>query len=95
MSLVTTKGMLLTAREGNYAVGAFNANNLEMAKGIIEAAEEENAPVIVQISQGGAEHAGIEEITAVVKVLARRAEVPVAIHLDHGLTYAWNIKALR
>ena len=95
MSLVTTKGMLIDAQNKNYAVGAFNANNLEMAQGIVQVAEEEKAPVIVQISQGGAEHAGVEEMAAVVKVLARKAKVPVAIHLDHGLSYTYNILALR
>ncbi|NLM38198.1 MAG: class II fructose-bisphosphate aldolase [Firmicutes bacterium] len=95
MPLVTTKGMLLDARQRGYAVGAFNANNLEMAQGIVMAAEKEEAPVIVQVSQGGAEHGGLEEMAAVVKSLAARASVPVALHLDHGVDFVYNIRCLR
>ena len=95
MSLVTTKGMLLDARSRGYAVGAFNANNLEMAQGIVMAAEKENAPVIVQVSQGGAEHGGLEEMAAIVRSLAAKASVPVALHLDHGVDFVYNIRCLR
>ncbi len=94
MPLVTTKGMLLDAQKRNYAIGAFNANNLEMAQGIVKAAEEENAPVIVQVSQGGARYAGINEMAAVVKILARNTKIPVALHLDHGVNYTYNVLAL-
>ena len=95
MSLVSTKGMLLDARSKGYAVGAFNANNLEMAQGIVMAAEKENAPVIVQVSQGGAEHGGLEEMAAIVKSLAAKASVPVALHLDHGVDFVYNMRCLR
>ncbi len=95
MPLVTTKGMLVDARKRNYAVGAFNANNMEMAQGIVAAAEEEDAPVIVQVSQGGGKYAGLKEMAAVVKVLARNAKIPVALHLDHGVNYTYNILAFK
>ncbi|HBT17878.1 MAG TPA: ketose-bisphosphate aldolase [Firmicutes bacterium] len=95
MPLVITKGMLIDASNKGYAVGAFNANNLEMAQGIVMAAEKENAPVIVQVSQGGIEHAGAEEMAAVVKVLANKARVPVALHLDHGVDFVYNMICLR
>ncbi len=95
MSLVSTKGMLLDARQKGYAVGAFNANNLEMAQGIVMAAEKEKAPVIVQVSQGGAEHGGLEEMAAIIKSLAAKASVPVALHLDHGVDVVYNMRCLR
>jgi len=95
MPLVTTKDMLLDAQNRGYAVGAFNANNLEMAQGIIMAAEEENAPVIVQVSHGAAEYAGIEEMAAIIKVLANKTSIPVALHLDHGMNYVINMLCLR
>ncbi|MFW6281760.1 MAG: class II fructose-bisphosphate aldolase [bacterium] len=95
MPLVTTKGMLLDAHKKNYAVGAFNANNLEMAQGIVAAAEEENAPVIVEVSQGGLNHGGIAEMSALIRALAEKANVPVALHLDHGMDFFHNILCLR
>lgn len=95
MPLVTTKDMLLDAQGRGYAVGAFNANNLEMAQGIVKAAEEEEAPVIVQISHGAAEYAGIEEMAAIVKVLAAESDIPVALHLDHGMNYTINMLCIR
>ncbi|NLY91824.1 MAG: class II fructose-bisphosphate aldolase [Firmicutes bacterium] len=95
MPLFSTKGMLLDARQKGYAVGAFNANNLEMAQGIVMAAEEEKAPVIVQVSQGGAEHGGVEEMAAIIRSLAAKASVPVALHLDHGVDFVYNMRCLR
>lgn len=95
MPLVTTKSMLLDARKRGYAVGAFNANNLELVQGIVMAAEKENAPVIIQVSQGGAEYAGVEEMAAIVKVIAAKAKVPVALHLDHGVDFVYNMLCLR
>ncbi|MFW5980486.1 MAG: class II fructose-bisphosphate aldolase [Halanaerobiaceae bacterium] len=95
LPLVTTKEMLIKAREESYAVGAFNANNIEMAQGIVSAAEEEEAPVIIQVSQSGGQYAGFEELGAVVKILARKARVPVALHLDHGTEYKYNLLSLR
>ena len=59
MPLVTTKGMLKAALEGHFAVGAFNANNMEMVQAIVEAATEERAPVILQVSQGAIRYAGL------------------------------------
>ncbi|NLW56969.1 MAG: class II fructose-bisphosphate aldolase [Firmicutes bacterium] len=95
MPLVSTKDMLLDAQRKGYAIGAFNANNLEMAQGIVRAAELEEAPVIVQVSQGGAEHAGVEEMAAIVQVLAKKTRIPVALHLDHGVDFVYNLRCLR
>lgn len=85
--LVTGKEILEHAHKHNYAVGAFNVNNMEIVQAIIEAAEETNSPVILQASQGGIKYAGIEYISALGKVAARKAKVPVALHLDHGTDF--------
>jgi fructose-bisphosphate aldolase, class II len=68
---------------GKYAVPAFNTNDLETTQGIIRAAEAMRAPVIIQTSEGSIEYAGIEEISGLIKALAREASVPVALHQDH------------
>lgn len=95
MPLVTTKELLEKAMRGKYAVGAFNANNIEMVQAIIEAAEEENAPVILQASQGAIKYAGLENIAAIVKNAAAMAKIPIALHLDHGTDYEQNVKCFR
>jgi fructose-bisphosphate aldolase class II len=95
MSFVTTKEMLKKAQKGRYAVGAFNANNMEIIQAIIETAEEEKAPAILQASQGAIDYAGLDNIVAMVKVLAEKVTVPIALHLDHGTDYYQNIKCLR
>ena len=95
MAFVTTKEMLKEAQKGRYAVGAFNANNMEIIQAIVETAEEEKAPVILQASQGAIKYAGLESIVAMVKVMAEKVNIPVALHLDHGTDYHQNIKCLR
>lgn len=95
MPLVTTKELLEKAMREKYAVGAFNANNIEMVQAIIEAAEEESAPVILQASQGAIKYAGLENVTAIVKNAADMAKIPIALHLDHGTNYEQNVKCLR
>jgi fructose-bisphosphate aldolase, class II len=85
--LVTGKEILEKAKQGGYAVGAFNVNNMEIVQAIIEAAEEEKAPAILQASQGGLKYAGVEFIAALGILAAQRAKVPVALHLDHGTDF--------
>lgn len=95
MPLVNSKDVLLKARAEGYAIGAFNLNNMEMAQAIVQAAEEEKSPVIIQASQGAIKYAGLEMITAMARVLADSASVPVVLHLDHGTDYKQNVKCLR
>jgi fructose-bisphosphate aldolase class II len=95
MPLVTTKEMLKAALEGHYAVGAFNANNMEMVQAIVEAATEERAPVILQVSQGAIRYAGMHYAAGLVKIAAENTDVPVALHLDHGTDYEQNVLCLR
>ncbi len=88
MPFVSARELLTAAREGRYAVGAFNAENMEMAQAIIAAAEEMNAPVIVQTTPGTLKYAGPEVFAGFVSRMARAAKTPVALHLDHGSSYA-------
>ena len=87
MPFVTTGDMMKNAQAGGYAIGAFNAENLEMVQAIIAAAEAEKAPVIIQTTPGTLKYAGPECFAALVNRLARDASVPVAMHLDHGNSY--------
>ena len=87
MPFVTTGEMLKMAQAGGYAVGAFNAENLEMVQAILAAAEAENAPVIIQTTPGTLKYAGPKCFAALVSRLARDAKVPAALHLDHGSSY--------
>ena len=95
MPLVTTQQMLKAAMEGHFAVGAFNANNMEMVQAIVEAATEERAPVILQVSQGAIRYAGLPFAAGLVKIAAANSDVPVALHLDHGTDFDQNVLCLR
>lgn len=95
MPLVTTKEMLLKAQKENYAVGAFNVENMEMVQAVLEAAEELKAPVIMQTTPSTVKYAGLDFYYANVKAAAERASVPVAIHLDHGNSFELAMQALR
>jgi len=92
--LANGKDVLQAALEGKYAVGAFNVNGVEYVQAITQAAQEEGAPVIVQVSPGAARYLGLEVAVAIIKTVAELTEVPVVLHLDHGITYELNIKAL-
>ena len=87
MALVSAKDMLVKAREGHYAVGAFNINNLEWTKAVLQAAQESNSPVILGVSEGAAKYmCGFKQVVDMVKNVHDKMNitVPVAIHLDHG-----------
>lgn len=87
--------MLQDAQDGHYAVGAFNVENMEMVMAVIEAAEEMNAPVIMQTTPSTVKYAGLDYYLANVKAAAERADIPVALHLDHGSSYGLAMQALR
>ena len=87
MALVNVKDMMAKALEGHYAIGAFNTNNLEWTKAILETAEEQKSPVIIEVSEGATKYMGGYKVVAdLVKDLfeAKKISVPVALHLDHG-----------
>lgn len=82
--LVTTRDMLLDAQANHYAVGAFNVENLEFVMAVIRAAEERRSPVIMQTTPGTVKYASLDYFAAMVRAAADAANVPVALHLDHG-----------
>lgn len=84
MPLVTTKEMFKKAYEGGYAIGAFNINNLESIKGIIEACKEKNSSVILQCSTGAIKYAGMDYLVSLVKTASEESGLDIALHLDHG-----------
>ena len=87
--------MLLNAQKGNYAVGAFNVENMEMVMAVMEAAEELKSPVIMQTTPSTVKYAGLDFFLANVKGAAERASVPVAMHLDHGSSFELAMQAYR
>lgn len=90
MALESMKDMLNKAKEGHYAVGQFNINNLEWTQAVLAAAQEEQSPVILGVSEGAARYmGGFKVITAFVGALIdeMKITVPVAIHLDHGSSF--------
>jgi len=86
MPLVHIKNLLKGASRGKYALGAFNTQNLETTLGIVRAAEANRAPLVIQVSEATIDYAGLEEITQIVKTVAKNLALraPVALHLDHG-----------
>ena len=85
--LVNATNMLLKARDGHYAVGQFNINNLEWTKSILLTAQELNSPVILGVSEGAGKYmTGFKTVAAMVKAMDESLgiTVPVALHLDHG-----------
>ncbi|WP_040639995.1 class II fructose-1,6-bisphosphate aldolase [Pseudoramibacter alactolyticus] len=85
--LVSAKDMLVKARAGHYGIGAFNINNLEWTKAILETAQENNSPVILAVSEGAGKYmTGFKTVSAMVKAMIESLNitVPVALHLDHG-----------
>lgn len=93
--LVSGREILQAARKGGYAVGAFNLNNMEIVQAIIEAAEEERSPVILQASQGAIKYAGIEYISGLARIAAEKATVPIALNLDHGTSFTQVVQCVR
>jgi len=85
--LANTKTILEKARKGNYAVGHFNINNMEILQGVVQAANNLKAPVIVATSEGAIEYAGINFLHDLVKTASELSKVPVALHLDHGKNF--------
>ena len=85
--LVSAKEMLIKAKEGKYAVGQFNINNLEWTKSILQTAQELNSPVILGVSEGAGKYmCGYKTVVGMVNGMLEEMEitVPVALHLDHG-----------
>lgn len=95
MSLVTTEQMLLEAKRDGYAVGAFNTDNMEILQAVIAAAVELDSPVILQANPVIIEYMGLDYFYAMARTAAIKADIPVAIHLDHGDSFDLAMKAFR
>ena len=84
MPLVTTKEMFEKSMKEEFAIGAFNINNMEIIQGIIDAAQKQNSPVILQASSGAIKYARIKYLMKMVEAAVEETNIPIAIHLDHG-----------
>ena len=87
MPLVTTKEMFEKSMKEGYAIGAFNINNMEIIQGIVDAAQKQNSPVILGVSEGAAKYmCGFTTVQDMVSAMVKELNitVPVATHLDHG-----------
>lgn len=87
MPLVTTKEMFKKAYVGQYAIGAFNVNNMEIVQGITEAAKEVQAPLILQVSAGARKYAKHAYLVHLVQAALEDTDLPIALHLDHGADF--------
>ena len=84
MPLTSPQKMFENAYQGGYAIGAFNVNNMEIIQGIIQAAEEEQSPLILQVSAGARRYAGQTYIIKLVEAALQESDLPICLHLDHG-----------
>lgn len=84
MPIVTSKEMFEKAYNGGYAIGAFNVNNMEIIQGITEAAKEENAPLILQVSAGARKYAKHVYLMKLIEAAIEDTGLPICVHLDHG-----------
>jgi len=87
MPLTHTKDLFAKALKGKYALGAFNVNNMELIQAIIEACEEEKAPLILQISKGARQYANPVYLKKLIEAAVSVSNIPIAVHLDHGDTF--------
>lgn len=87
MPFVTTKEMFKKAYEGHYAVGAFNVNNMEIVQGIVDAAKDEQSPLILQVSAGARKYAKHNYLLHLVEAAMEDTGLPIALHLDHGADF--------
>ena len=84
MSLVTSKEMFKKSMAEHFAIGAFNVNNMEIIQGIVDAAAEENSPVILQVSSSAIKYARIGYLRKMIEAALEEHDIPIVLHLDHG-----------
>jgi len=87
MPLTSPKEMFQRAYQNGYAIGAFNVNNMEIVQGIIQAGQEEQSPLILQVSAGARKYAGQKYIVKLIEAALEEADLPIVLHLDHGQTF--------
>ena len=95
MPLVSMNAFLPQAKKEGFAVGQFNVNNLEFVQAIIEAGKEERSPLIFGASEGAIRYMGLNNVVALAKAAAKEADVPVALHLDHGSSFEVVMKCIQ
>ncbi len=84
MGIKTNRELLTHAKKEGYAIGAFNINNMEILQAIISAAEAEKSPVIIAVSEGAIQYAGLRYIVSMVRTASEEVSIPLSLHLDHG-----------
>lgn len=95
MNLKPMKEILQEAHLNNYAVGAFNINNLEFLQAFITAADEMNSPLILQLSERIIPYTGLETVSRMTEAIIKELSIPVALHLDHGNKFSNIIAAIK
>ncbi|HEX7055569.1 MAG TPA: class II fructose-1,6-bisphosphate aldolase [Bacilli bacterium] len=95
MPLVSMNEFLPKAKKNKFAVGQFNINNLEFTQAITEAAMMEKSPIIFGVSEGALTYMGIEYTVAIAEAAAKKSGLPIALHLDHGSSFAVAMKCIR
>lgn len=95
MALVKISELLKKAKDEKYAVGAFNADNLEMVQSFIAASEKMRSALILQVSLGAIKYSGLDSVANIALYEAKTASIPVAVHLDHVTDFNQNVLALR
>lgn len=93
--LATTKEILTKARKEGYAVPAFNITDMQSVMTVVKVCEEENAPCLLEAAEGTIKAYGTAYLAAIAEVAARKAKVPVALHLDHGKTFEIIMQGIR
>jgi fructose-bisphosphate aldolase, class II len=91
----STKKILQKAQLGNYAVGHFNINNMEIVQGVVRAAEKLKAPIILSTSEGAIKYAGMNYLYCLVSTASKLSKIPIAFHLDHGKDISVIRKAIK
>ena len=95
MALINPMEFIKKAQETGVAIASFNVHNLETIQAVMEGAQEENAPVIIQTTPGTLKHAGIPYISAIVKAAALLYDIPVALHVDHCSSFDTIMQCIR
>ena len=87
MPLITSKSLFEKAYDKNYAIGAFNVNNMEIIQGIVDAAKEERSPLILQVSAGARKYANPIYLKKLIEAAVEDTDLPIVLHLDHGESF--------
>ncbi|WP_368503187.1 ketose-bisphosphate aldolase [Alkalihalophilus sp. As8PL] len=95
MPFVNGKEMLEHAYRNGYGVGAFSAHNAETIQAILEAAEEEQSPIMIQVGQKVIQNIGLEPMKVLIDSLAKNYTIPIAIHLDHSRQFEQTMEAVQ